>query len=73
MARTDVPDSATSQFFINHVDNLFLDIDGDYPPGYAVFGELVEGFEVLDAIAVVPANANGLPDEPVVILAAERL
>ena len=73
MARTDVPDSATSQFFINHVDNLFLDIDGDYPPGYAVFGELVEGFEVLDAIAVVPANGSGLPDEPVVILATERL
>ena|GEM_PF-268201 len=53
MARTSDPDSATSQFFINHVDNLFL--DRSYPSGdgygYCVFGEVMAGMEVVDAIA----------------------
>ena len=77
MARTDVPDSATSQFFINHVDNEFLDIDGQYPPGYAVFGELIEGLDVLDTIAAVPTETVGMheyvPQDTVIIVAAERL
>jgi len=77
MARTNDPDSATSQFFINHVDNEFLDIDGQYPPGYAVFGELVEGLDVLDTIAEVPTETvlqyEFVPQDPVIILAAERL
>jgi cyclophilin family peptidyl-prolyl cis-trans isomerase len=77
MARTSQPDTATSQFFINHVDNEFLDIDGQYPPGYAVFGELIEGLDVLDTIAAVPTETVGqheyVPQDPVIILAAERL
>ncbi|MGA0174445.1 MAG: peptidylprolyl isomerase [Phycisphaerales bacterium] len=52
MARTNVPDSATSQFFINVVDNPNLDtVPGR--PGYAVFGKVVKGMEVVDAIRAV--------------------
>jgi len=53
MARTNVIDSATSQFFINLKDNVFLDHSGVSPAtyGYAVFGQVVEGMEVVDAIA----------------------
>ncbi len=73
MARTSDPDSATSQFFINHVDNTFLDVDGQSPPGYAVFGELVEGLDVLDTIAAVPTDGNDAPLESVVMVAVERI
>ncbi len=52
MARTSAPDSATSQFFVNVVDNPSLD-DGD---GYAVFGEVIEGMDIVDAIVAVPTN-----------------
>jgi peptidyl-prolyl cis-trans isomerase A (cyclophilin A) len=68
MARTNVPDSATSQFFINLVDNFGL----DDPPGYAVFGEVVEGLDVVDAIGAV-ATTMEVPDEPIVITSATRL
>jgi peptidyl-prolyl cis-trans isomerase A (cyclophilin A) len=68
MARTSDPDSATSQFFINLVDNPDLDI----PPGYAVFGQVVEGLDVVDAIGATP-TMNEVPDEPIVIMAATRL
>ncbi len=73
MARTNNPDSATSQFFINLVDNAFLDKSsgGD---GYAVFGEVVEGLDVVDAIAGVMTTTKGLyenwPEEDIVILGA---
>jgi cyclophilin family peptidyl-prolyl cis-trans isomerase len=64
MARLDDPDSATSEFFINHVDNLFL----DYSPttaGYTVFGKVVQGMDVVDAIAAVPTGVfNGSTDVP---------
>lgn len=69
MARLPDPDSATSQFFINVVDNASL----DYPShgGYTVFGEVVEGMEVADAISKVPTTNRGrmadVPREPVVI------
>jgi len=70
MARTNVPDSATSQFFINHVDNLFLDATGS-DDGYAVFGRVVSGMDVVDTIANLPTIALGsfadLPAEPVTI------
>ncbi len=73
MARTSQPDTATSQFFVNHVDNEFL----DNPPGYAVFGELIEGLDVLDTIAAVPTTSTGgyddVPQDPVIIVAAERI
>lgn len=65
MARTSNPDSATSQFFINVVDNDFLNA-GVRGPGYAVFGEVTEGMEVVDAIAGVETGyARGMRDVPV--------
>ncbi|RMF37837.1 MAG: peptidyl-prolyl cis-trans isomerase [Planctomycetota bacterium] len=72
MARTSVPDSATSQFFINVADNDFLDrkhaADG---VGYAVFGRVIEGQEVVDKIAKVRTGVvqgmRDVPIEPVVI------
>ena len=65
MARTSVVDSATSQFFINLRDNGFLD-HGDRDYGYAVFGRVSEGMDVVDAIAAVPtANKAGHQDVPV--------
>ena len=73
MARTSVVDSATSQFFINLVDNDFLDFSSPTPQGfgYAVFGKVVDGMEVVDAIAKVKTGFNGphqnVPEEPVVI------
>ena len=57
MARTNVPNSATSEFFINLVDNLSLDYKNAANPGYAVFGKVVLGMEVADAIA---AQATGV-------------
>ena len=73
MARTSVVDSATSQFFINLVDNDFLDFSAPTPAGfgYAVFGRVADGMEVVDAIAKVKTGARGryenVPDESVVI------
>jgi cyclophilin family peptidyl-prolyl cis-trans isomerase len=66
MARTSDPDSATSQFFINVVDNTFLNFSSR-PPGYAVFGKVIEGMEVADAIAAVKTKAQDVPVEPVAI------
>jgi peptidyl-prolyl cis-trans isomerase A (cyclophilin A) len=80
MARTSVVDSATNQFFINLKDNAFLDHQGEDARrfGYAVFGRVTAGMEVVDRIAKVPTRArNGqfqnLPVEPVTILAVERV
>ncbi|TWC43103.1 peptidyl-prolyl cis-trans isomerase A (cyclophilin A) [Pseudomonas sp. SJZ079] len=76
MARTQVRDSATSQFFINHKDNAFLD-HGSRDFGYAVFGKVVRGMEVVDQIAQVPtgnrAGQQDVPNKPVLILEAKRL
>ena len=78
MARTSVVDSATSQFFINHRDNAFLDHRAPTPQGfgYAVFGKLTAGLDVLDRIAAVPTRNVGpygdVPVEPVVILSVRR-
>jgi cyclophilin family peptidyl-prolyl cis-trans isomerase len=66
MARTGVVDSATSQFFINHADNTFLD-HGIKDYGYAVFGKVVDGMDVVDAIAVVQTGPGDVPNEHVVI------
>jgi peptidyl-prolyl cis-trans isomerase A (cyclophilin A) len=66
MARTGVVDSATSQFFINHKDNDFLNHGGrDY--GYAVFGKVTKGMDVVDAIARVQTKAGDVPVNPVAI------
>jgi peptidyl-prolyl cis-trans isomerase B (cyclophilin B) len=73
MARRPDPHSATSQFFVNTVDNAFLDHQSKTPQGwgYAVFGEVVEGMDVVDAIAKVKTGRHGsmgdVPTEPVVI------
>jgi len=69
MARTPNPDSATSQFFINHKDNAFLDYRGPSPQeiGYAVFGKVISGLDVVDAIALTPTKPGDVPVEPVVI------
>ena len=70
MARTSVVDSATAQFFINLRDNPFLD-HGDRDYGYAVFGRVTEGMEVVDAIAGVATTSRAghqdVPVDPVVI------
>ena len=70
MARTSDIDSATSQFFINLRDNDFLD-HGSRDFGYAVFGKVAEGMDVVDAIARVTTGSHGhhqdVPQEPVTI------
>ncbi len=75
MARTSDPDSATSQFFISHVDNRYLDYVDYRNPGYAVFGKVVEGMDVVDSIAAVRTAQKGpyddVPVEPVVIKSAK--
>jgi peptidyl-prolyl cis-trans isomerase B (cyclophilin B) len=58
MARTNDPDSATAQFFINLVDNDFLDA-GAARPGYAVFGKVSAGMDVVDKIAKIPTGPSG--------------
>ncbi len=71
MARLPQPDSATAQFFINLVNNGFLDYPRAQGSGYAVFGSVVEGMDVVDKIAKVQTGTkNGMkdvPNEPVVI------
>jgi len=73
MARTGDPHSASSQFFINTVDNPFLDFTAETVQGYgyAVFGEVVEGLETLDAIKKVSTGSrdgyDDVPVDPVVI------
>ena len=73
MARTNDPDSATAQFFINVKDNPFLDF-GIRGAGYAVFGEVLDGMDVVDKIAAVPtttrAGNEGVPVTAVVINSA---
>ncbi|PUE26254.1 peptidylprolyl isomerase [Limnohabitans sp. JirII-29] len=58
MARTNVPNSATSQFFINVADNGFLD-PSPQQPGYTVFGRVVSGMEVVQRIKAVPTSSGG--------------
>jgi cyclophilin family peptidyl-prolyl cis-trans isomerase len=73
MARTSVIDSATSQFFINLVDNDFLDFQNPTPQGfgYAVFGQVTDGMSVVDEIAKVRTGFSGfhqnVPEEPIII------
>ena len=73
MARTSAPDSATSQFFINVKDNDFLD-QGD---GYAVFGKVVKGMDVVDIIVNSQTTTKGgmqnVPIDPVLIKSAKRI
>lgn len=65
MARTSLPDSATSEFFINLSDNPGLNYQSADSPGYAVFGKVISGMDMVDAIAAAPtANINGMADVP---------
>ena len=79
MARTAVVDSATSQFFINVVDNAFLDHQGKQQDhyGYCVFGHVLEGMEVVDEIRAVKTGTRSghsdVPVEPVFITSAKIL
>lgn len=79
MARTSDPNSATSQFFINHKDNDFLNYKGPGPDkiGYAVFGRVTEGMDVVDKIASVKTGSKSgyddVPAEPVEILSVQRV
>jgi peptidyl-prolyl cis-trans isomerase A (cyclophilin A) len=76
MARTQAKDSATSQFFVNTKDNAFLD-HGSRDFGYAVFGKVARGMEVVDQISAVPtgnrAMMQNVPREPIIIKHAKRL
>lgn len=79
LARTSDPNSATSQFFINLVDNAFLDHTAKTPQGwgYAVLGKVVSGMAVVEKIAALPTGAVGsfrdVPTEAVVITKAQML
>jgi len=78
MARTQDPHSASSQFFINHKDNAFLNFSAPNTQGwgYCVFGKVTDGMDVIDAIAQVSTTSRGghgdVPEEPVVINAAKE-
>jgi peptidyl-prolyl cis-trans isomerase B (cyclophilin B) len=79
MARTSDPHSATAQFFVNVVDNAFLDHQAKSGTGwgYAVFGRVIEGMEAVDRIKAVPTGAMGpfakdAPLQPVVIERVRR-
>ena len=76
MARTNDPNSATSQFFLNLVDNSrMLDAGGGSPDGYAVFGKITKGLDVLDKMATVETTTVGMyenvPAKPVVLISAK--
>ncbi len=76
MARYDPPDSATSQFFINLKDNAHLDASGAQF-GYAVFGKIVEGMDVVDQIAKVKTgnkgNFSNIPLQTIVVKSAKLI
>lgn len=79
MARTQVVDSATSQFFINTADNVFLNHRDETPQGfgYVVFGKIISGMDVVRKIEQVPTTTSGyhenVPMEPVVIKSVRRI
>ncbi len=71
MARTSIPDSATSQFFINVGNNSFLDYPGQDGAGYCVFGKVIEGADVVNKIkSTSTESSNGhqdVPTDPIII------
>jgi len=77
MARTSVPDSATSQFFINVADNAMLNHPQPDGNGYAVFGKVIKGMETVSAIKAVRTTSSGMhrdvPAEAVVIESVTRV
>jgi cyclophilin family peptidyl-prolyl cis-trans isomerase len=74
MARTNIPDSATSQFYINVVDNKALDrANSKDGVGYAVFGKVLEGMDVIDKIRRVETGKGDVPNSDVVIRSIRRV
>jgi cyclophilin family peptidyl-prolyl cis-trans isomerase len=74
MARTDIPDSATAQFFINVVDNGFLNmLQAQDGAGYAVFGKVTAGMDVVDRIRAVKTGKGDVPVEDVMIKSIRRV
>ncbi|MEW8560828.1 MAG: peptidylprolyl isomerase [Candidatus Thiodiazotropha sp.] len=74
MARTSAPHSATAQFFINHKNNYFLDYPGQDGWGYAVFGKVTAGMDVVDSIAVQPTGvSSGMRDVPKASIVIEKV
>ena len=75
-ARTDDPDSADTQFYINVVDNPFLDPQPN-KPGYTVFGRVIDGFDAVERIELTDTNLRmgmaGVPEQPIVIVAVTSL
>jgi cyclophilin family peptidyl-prolyl cis-trans isomerase len=71
MAKTDQPDSATSQFFINVVDNS--NRYATFDSTYSVFGDVIQGMDVADAISKVATDSNDSPLQPVTIIKAELI
>ena len=68
MANTGQPNSGGSQFFINTVDNTGLDFDKPpFTSKHPVFGHVIEGMDVVDAISKVPVGARDIPDKPVIV------
>jgi peptidyl-prolyl cis-trans isomerase A (cyclophilin A) len=74
MARTSDPDSATSQFFLNFVDNSTgkLDPGGFSPDGYAVFGKIIKGMDVLDKMEGLAGPGDGPPTQQILLISARR-
>ncbi|MDB5800988.1 MAG: Peptidylprolyl isomerase [Rhodocyclales bacterium] len=73
MARTSDPNSATSQFFINFVDNKMLDYPSPDGVGYAVFGKVIEGMDVVNKMATIPTGMNDVPRQPIVVNSARLM
>lgn len=79
MARTSDPNSATAQFFVNVVDNSFLDFRGKNPRdyGYTVFGKVIEGMDTVDKIRKVKTGSTppfeNVPVTPIVIIEAKQI
>lgn len=77
MARTGIVDSATSQFFVNLVDNEFLDHKSENQYGYAVFGEVTSGMDVIDKIAKLKtedkSGHQNVPKKPVIIQSIKKV
>lgn len=77
MARTNDPNSATSQFYINVANNTFLNYQSRQQPGYCVFGRVIEGIPIVQQIKAVPVSNRSMyqnvPDDPVIIQRIRRV
>ena len=72
VARKSAPDSGTSGFYINAADNSYLDYPNIKGSGYAVFGHVLEGMDVVDAMVAVAVDGQDSPLTPIVLESARR-